>query len=47
MGKLVETNGVLAVPKLGNAVPSKEPFREKGMNGNEELSFELKPSTVN
>ena len=43
---LVDNEGVLAVPKVGNAVPKTNTFRESGTDGNEEFDFDLKPSTV-
>jgi hypothetical protein len=47
MGKLVERDGVLAVPKAGNADKKSNAFRESGTDGNDEFDFELKPSAVN
>lgn len=47
MRKLVDNQGVLDVPKHGNASKAEPTFPKAGTDGNEEFDFELKPSTVN
>jgi hypothetical protein len=47
MGKLVDTDDILTVPKAGNADKKSNAFRESGTDGNDEFDFKLKPSAVN